>query len=247
METQTSVHTASAPATASVGDGTSLSVPPRATTASRVTSSRPWPGGVARATSTPVMAQARAKLRATLLPSPTQATRWPSRCPPQWARNVIRSAMACRGWLRSDRRLTTGTLDTATMRSSTPWSRTRAPMAAWYWARVRTTSSALSRESMPTSSPRIVTGCPPSWKTAISDELRVRADGFWNNRATPRPARTRGGFSSRARSSTRASRPAGTRGSPAARSSTSRMCLVMPMLPPGRGPGCRRPRLSPLR
>ena len=58
-------------------------------------------------------------------------------------------------------------------------------MAAWYWASVRATSSALSRVSMPTSSPRMVTGWPPSWKTAISDELRVRADGFWNTQGDP--------------------------------------------------------------
>jgi hypothetical protein len=38
--------------------------------------------------------------------------------------------MACRGWLRSESRLTTGTEDAA-MRSSTSWSKTRAAITEW--------------------------------------------------------------------------------------------------------------------
>ena len=65
-------------------------------------------------------------------------------------------------------------------------------MIAWYAASVRATSSADSRSSMLISSGRMVTGWPPRPTTAISPLLRVRADGFWNTNATPRPASTFG-------------------------------------------------------
>ena len=72
----------------------------------------------------------------------------------------------------------TGMPTTARIRSRTLWSSTLAATAQWYWANVLATSSALSLVSIPTSSPRIVTGWPPSWKTASSEELRVLAEGF---------------------------------------------------------------------
>ena len=49
---------------------------------------------------------------------------------------------------------------------------------------------------------RMVTGWPPSCTTAISIELRVRAEGFSNTRAMPRPASTGSSCGRWARSST---------------------------------------------
>ena len=103
----------------------------------------------------------------TLLPSPTYATRRPSNRPNS-SRIVSRSASAWHGCARSERRLTIGTSTAAAMRSSTPWSNTRAATIVWYAARVRATSSAVSRTSMLISSGRIVTGWPPRPTTAIS-------------------------------------------------------------------------------
>ena len=61
----------------------------------------------------------------------------------------------------------------------------------------------VSRTSRPTSSPRIVTGWPPSCTTAISVELRVRATASRSTRATPWPASTlRRASAARRRSST---------------------------------------------
>ncbi len=45
-----------------------------------------------------------------------------------------------------------------------------------------------SRAPESISSRFIVTGCPPSWTTAISHEWRVRSDGFAKYRATPLPS-----------------------------------------------------------
>ena len=159
--------------------------------------------------------------------------------PPKDWRIVRRSARAWIGCVRSDSRLTTGTDDTAAIRSSFECSNTRAAIAEWYQARVRVTSSTVSRTSRPTSSPRIVTGCPPSCTTAISVELRVRADGFSKSNAAPWPASTFGtrSIGTSARSSTVES-------SSALRSSISRKCRVTRTPPRAHRPGSRRPRRS---
>jgi hypothetical protein len=51
-------------------------------------------------------------------------------------------------------------------------------MIEWKQARVRATSSTLSRVPMPDLVLLDVDGVPPSWTVAISIELRVRALGF---------------------------------------------------------------------
>src|SRR5579884_620455 len=94
-------------------------------------------------------------------------------------------------------------------------------------------SSAVSRLSIPTSGPLIVTGWPPSWTTAISVAFLVRADGFSNRRATPRPSSRRGGSARSARLSTSSS-------SAGLRSSTSRKCLATTDLVEGVRQQCDR-------
>ena len=110
------------------------------------------------------------------------------RASPKCSRSVRRSASAWHGCARSDSRLTTGTSTTAAIRSSVAWSNTRAAITAAHSRR------ACGRRPRPTRARR---GRPPragrrsggrrASTTAISIEMRVRADGFSNSSATPVP------------------------------------------------------------
>ena len=130
--------------------------------------------------------RANASDAATLLPSPTYTTRRPSRSPKS-SRSVSRSASAWHGCARSDSRFTTGTSTARGHALEQRRGRRRAPRSACtYPASVRATSSA---RLAPVDADLLARGCGSGGRrastTAISIEIRVRADGFSNSAATP--------------------------------------------------------------
>ena len=132
IDTHVSACTASAPVTASAGR-CDASTSPRRAAASRSSSasSASKPGGQANATCAPSIARdlGRASGRRCCSRRPRRRVRPASE--PSACSIVSASASACSGWARSDSRLTIGTSATAAMRSSTPWSNTRAAITAW--------------------------------------------------------------------------------------------------------------------
>ena len=141
IDVHTSVYTTSAPRTASYGSVVELD---RATeVAGPVDDARRRARSPAATRRRARHPRARPRTRATpatLLPSPTNTTRRPSRSP-KCSRIVKRSASAWHGMRPSESRLTTGTSTAATIRSSVSCSNTRAAITAHMPAIVRATSS----------------------------------------------------------------------------------------------------------
>ena len=129
------------------------------------------------------------------------------RARPSASRMVSRSARAWHGWPSSDSRLTTGSTDAAAaMRSSVGV--VEHPGADDARGSRRGCGRCPRRSPARRGRPRRP-GCRPGGRraatTAISVELRVRADGFSKSSATPWPASSRRVGSARRRSSTAAS------------------------------------------
>ena len=109
MLTQASVTTQRASRTASAGSSVSAtSAPcaaPRPPAPRAGAACRAWPGSERK----PKRAAASIQVRATLLPSPHQATVWPA-IGPRCSSKVITSAISWQGWLAAVRPLITGTV-----------------------------------------------------------------------------------------------------------------------------------------
>ncbi len=101
--------------------------------------------------SIPTAGRARHRLRATLLPSPMNASLRPAR--PSWSSaTVSRSAIIWQGCSQSDRALITGTVPYSASSSRLRCEFTRATMQSTYPDNTRATSETGSRVPSPTSS-----------------------------------------------------------------------------------------------
>ena len=138
----------------------------------------PYPVGQPSRTCMPDIAAPRARLRATLLKSPIQATVRPDSAPHSCCM-VSRSARAWHGWPRSDSRLTTGIVgrcgelvEQLVVEDPGPEEGVVAGQHAGDVGR------RLPGRRCSTSVELKVTGWPPSRTTAVSAEWRVRRLGF---------------------------------------------------------------------
>ena len=109
MDTQVSVTTQRAPATAFSGSSVSSILPPCARAHAISSAGGRSASGVASRSVKPKRTAASIQLRATLLPSPHQATTWPA-IGPRCSSNVITSAMSWHGCEVSVSPLITGTV-----------------------------------------------------------------------------------------------------------------------------------------
>jgi len=192
MLAHTSVYRTSASREASIGSCVIVTLPPvsRAMSDARCTTCGIGsnPGGVPARTCIPDLAPPSSNECVTLLPSPRYVIVLPASSP-FTSRMVSRSARHWHGCSKSDSAFTTGTEAADARTSRRSCSNVRSTIAWTYLDRTRPVSSMVSPRPSCNSAEDSATGWPPADATAISNETRVRVEGFSKIRATERPAR----------------------------------------------------------